>query len=56
MNAQLATPLATRLGFAALAIVASSIALGSTVAGFQPAADSTLVVMERVTVTASAIN
>jgi hypothetical protein len=56
MNATYATPMKTRLVAAFLAFVTSAVVLGSTVAGFQPASDSTLVVLDRVTVRATAVN
>ena len=46
----------TRLAAAFLAVITSAVALGGTVAGFQPASGTTLVVFDRVTVRAAAAN
>jgi len=56
MNAAYTAPLKIRLTAAFLAVVTSAVVLGATVAGFQPANDTTLVVLDRVTVRATAVN
>lgn len=48
--------LKTRATAAVLAFVTSFVVLGATVAGFQPAQDAPLVVLDRITVRATAVN
>jgi hypothetical protein len=57
MNATYHRSLQSRLGAAFLAFIASAVVLGATVAGFQPAAaEQSVVVLDRVTVRATAVN
>ena len=59
MNASFAAPARTRIAAFAAAILTSTVVLGATVLGMQPgsqAADLQVVAMDRVVVTASAVN
>ena len=59
MNARFAAPTATRIAAFAAAILTSSVVLGSTVLGMQSgtqAADLQVVALDRVVVTAPAVN
>ena len=58
MNANYTTSLPARFAAFAVALVASAVVLGSTVAGMQPPADdaSQVVALERITITATRTN
>jgi hypothetical protein len=58
MNANYTTPVSVRLAAFAVAVLASAVVLGSTVAGLQPKneAGMNVVAMERVTITAPRVN
>ena len=59
MNARFAAPTVTRIAAFAAAVLTSTVVLGATVLGMQPgsaAADLQVVALDRVVVTASAVN
>ena len=59
MNATFTAPIATRIAAFAAAILTSTVVLGATALGMQPAeqgADIQVVALERVVVTAPAVN
>ena len=58
MNANYTTSLQTRFAAFAVALVASAVVLGSTVAGMQPRSDDAMqvVALERITITATRTN
>ncbi|HQR19609.1 MAG TPA: hypothetical protein PLE54_05220 [Burkholderiaceae bacterium] len=58
MNANFTTSLQTRLIAFAVAVLASTVVLGSTVAGMQPSAESTMqvIALDHVTVRATSTN
>ena len=58
MNATYTTSLPARFAALAVAVVASVVVLGSTVAGMQPRSDdfSQVVALERITITATRTN
>jgi hypothetical protein len=59
MNARFAAPARTRIAAFAAAVLTSAVVLGATVLGMQPgspSADAQVIALERVVVTATAVN